>query len=206
MKKKFLAGFATGLFLVGMVGLANATLITDPTQLTDPSVDINFDTTFPASIPNVTITGISAGYINSAGYSAPITYPSYVSGNTYRVDPGTLAINFSTPVFEVGFGLWDPSFQGTGFEVFDINGISLTGGFVQAPTGLTGGSFATYLGVHETSNVISQVIITAANGDLVGLDNISFSSAAPVPEPATMLLFGTGLAGLVGTRIRRKKK
>ncbi len=32
------------------------------------------------------------------------------------------------------------------------------------------------------------------------------AETAPVPEPSTMLLFGTGLAGLIGARFRKKKK
>lgn len=35
--------------------------------------------------------------------------------------------------------------------------------------------------------------------------SIALNDSEPVPEPATMLLFGSGLASLVGTRMRRRK-
>lgn len=42
----------------------------------------------------------------------------------------------------------------------------------------------------------------------LGLDNFSLNinTAAPIPEPSTMLLFGIGMAGLVGTSIFRRRK
>lgn len=38
------------------------------------------------------------------------------------------------------------------------------------------------------------------------IDSASLNASAPVPEPATMILFGAGLAGLASVSLRRKKK
>ncbi|MCK9293738.1 MAG: PEP-CTERM sorting domain-containing protein [Desulfobulbaceae bacterium] len=45
---------------------------------------------------------------------------------------------------------------------------------------------------------------TISNIDLASQDNSSGNNA-PVPEPATFLLFGTGFAGIAWTRLKRKK-
>jgi len=42
--------------------------------------------------------------------------------------------------------------------------------------------------------------------DLLISDAVIYNPAAPVPEPTTILLFGSGIAGLVGSRFKRKKQ
>ncbi len=127
--------------------------------------------------------------------------------------PGTTNV----PAFSSGFGavFTDVDFLNTtSLQFFNENDVSLGTFFV--PTANNGLSF---LGVAFTAGErISRVRITSGNSplgpndgggiDVVALDDFIYGEpqGAPVPEPATMLLLGTGLAGMAAGARRRLSK
>jgi len=58
---------------------------------------------------------------------------------------------------------------------------------------------------YHWANVYLDDQIGNGDGDFTDM-TVFVNDVAPVPEPATMLLFGTGLAGLAGLRRRKTKK
>lgn len=52
---------------------------------------------------------------------------------------------------------------------------------------------------------VTSIVFTRLENDVFGIDNIEIGGgAAPVPEPATLALFGMGLAGLASRRRKAK--
>ena len=52
----------------------------------------------------------------------------------------------------------------------------------------------------------TELDVTVSGPSVQASASYTLGTASPVPEPASILLFGSGIAGLVGNRLRRKKK
>lgn len=209
MKKKPMAGLAIGLCMSGIGGSANATFLT-------------FDDIGPPGEEKVLPANYGdfiwdqMGYLNGTPAAGGIE--GYVNG---RVSGEYVAYNLAANVASVSVNI------GT----FDFVGAYLTAayndGLQVEVTGLLDGtqSYRTTVPVlydaptwydfnFEGIDTLKFRSFggTDHDGDPRGwgetfvMDNFTFNKTAPVPEPTTMLLIGSGLAGLVGSRFGKWKK
>lgn len=137
--------------------------------------------------------GIDISSIDLSVFGGPFVNPSDVPTFEFSL--------FDNPTGNNGLG------TGTMLDTFQITGTASA----QDVFDWTSSSFSLDTTGNTNGNVTLRIDLLT--GGYAALDNFSILAADnpvdpinPVPEPATMLLFGTGLAGLVGARIRKKKK
>jgi len=130
---------------------------------------------------------------------------------------GSAAIMSVAAGFDTGFSFYYAGMAGGYVNVYDgINGMGNILASLSIPETLNNwagadpdGFFGPFEAIGVEFQGIAKSVAFGGNADQIGFDNVTFGSAtpggdnAPVPEPATIILLGSGLLGL-GVRARKK--
>ncbi len=202
MKKKYLIGLSTGVFMLWMVGIASATIIDFEgfptyTVITDQyqGLGVNFTNNGLASIWGG-ISNSDPGHWGLEGTNGASFYGIQADS--------VITISFDNIISD--FAL-DTS-RSNGSQ--DTNTFTLTaflsGSKVDSQT-ITQRAINNWTTVTFSGFFFDQVQLTSGNGrrPVYGIDNLRFTEQQPVPEPSTILLMGIGLLGLIGIKTRKKK-
>ncbi len=173
---------------------------------TETIIDFNdLDPSNPPAAGSFSIENVT--FSNPSGWRVLSNDPSdYFLADNAGLSNFTL--DLETPVTRVGL---DVCIGAATYSVSFYNGISLLGSLNAKLLSQPVPAVPVFVGWEELSG-ISQIKITEItdwNGNVGGFDNIRYggtvddTSQTPVPEPATFLLLGSGLAGLAFYRRKR---
>jgi len=201
MKKTLLSGLATGVFIFGMMGSANAASFTFDGNITYHNDIIQIGFTLDSDATDVRVWTDS--FWDATNFD-PITAVWAASGSGYSIvgendDDDTIAsgqTSYDSGLTFASLSAGDYLFTIATYDNFAV-GTTLSEGFAYD-------SETPILMANWAQPASHQGMGTYYRVNLDGVDGASNNS--DVPEPATVLLFGTGLLCLVGYSRKRGQK